>query len=197
MITKPLEYWRLLYAIQDENNFTDVPKNFIIPEDEPIYSIDLNSRLVKGPKFLSVQRDHKAECIYFRCARYLDHKDLTNTACIIQYSDPVGDPHIYVVPFYYVDDENTEEIIIPWQLDYEVTALAGTIEYAFRFYQVNGNDMKFDYCANTMPTTGEIKYGIDTVRDVDLNYSPTQLEALISKINEFLDNSELYWLEVK
>ena len=173
------------------------PEDFILPSDEPKYKIDLNTRQVKGPKFLSVQKDHAAETLYFKCARYLGNKDLINTACIIQYTDPDGDPHIYIIPFYFINDEDSDEIIIPWQLDAEATAKAGMLEYAFCFYNVDANSLKFDYCANTLPTKGEIKYGLDTITEIeDIYRNSGPLTQLIEAVQKLTADYNVYWLEV-
>jgi len=36
-----------------------------IPADEPIYNINLNTRVIDPPKFLGVEADHEAEAIFF------------------------------------------------------------------------------------------------------------------------------------
>ena len=63
MITTPADYLSLLYLIQDQNRQTIA---ITLPKDEKIYNIDLNSRAVEAPEFLSVEYDHNAETIYYR-----------------------------------------------------------------------------------------------------------------------------------
>ena len=86
MITNSDEYWKLLYLIQDRNNpahtagaIPPIP----VPSDESLFAIDLDSRTIEAPEFLSVKYDHKAETIFFIVDRYYDNMDLANTCCVI------------------------------------------------------------------------------------------------------------------
>ena len=63
MITTPKEYYDLLYRIQDENKPSLA---VLLPSNEKIYEIDMNSRKIEAPKYLSVELDHRAETIYFK-----------------------------------------------------------------------------------------------------------------------------------
>jgi hypothetical protein len=54
MITSPEDYLKHLYEIQN-NNFPT--KAILLPTDETIYDVDLNTREVKAPKFLSAYTD--------------------------------------------------------------------------------------------------------------------------------------------
>ena len=54
MITDVKEYSELLYLINDPNSIDGEPVYYRIPSDEPIYEIDLNTREVQVPEFLSV-----------------------------------------------------------------------------------------------------------------------------------------------
>ena len=80
MITTPEEYIAKLYLIQN-NNLPTVA--LLLPSDETIYNIDLNSRTIEAPEFLSTETDHFAETIYFKVDRYFDNMDSTKTICII------------------------------------------------------------------------------------------------------------------
>ena len=61
MITTVEDYYGLLYKVQDQN-----PPNTAIrlPSDEPVYEIDLDSRTVEAPDFVSVSKDHYSEIIF-------------------------------------------------------------------------------------------------------------------------------------
>ena len=52
----------------------------LLPADEQIFNIDLDTRTVDAPDILSVQFDHNAEIVYFRCPRYYDNMDLASFA---------------------------------------------------------------------------------------------------------------------
>jgi hypothetical protein len=53
-----------------------------------------------APTFLSVERDHNAETIYFLVNRYYGYKDLATTSCVIEYINAAGEGGFYIVPFY-------------------------------------------------------------------------------------------------
>lgn len=80
MITTAAEYEQYLARIQDENAPSIA---ILLPSDERIYNVDLNSRKIEAPEFLSVEKDHHAECIYFMVDRFFDNMDLSNTVCVI------------------------------------------------------------------------------------------------------------------
>ena len=178
----------LLYEMQ---TYTDEAGEFfpqvkhLSPSDDQIVDIDLNTREIKAPKFLSVQYDHNAEIIYFRCNRYYDNMDLANTVCVIQYlnaehiemnpdSPNVGkktrDAGIYWVPYYDLDHWKAKEsdpsyedptILIPWAVGGLATAYEGTVTYSGRFYRL-GEDDEHTYLYNmsTKPAKGEVLWGI-------------------------------------
>ena len=134
MITTPQEYRDKLWLIQT-NNF---PKKAILPYAEHLYNVDLKTRVIDGPEFLSVVKDHKAESIYFSAPRYVDYMDLAETACVIQYRLKDGTLGLYPVPFYDITTLNEfghERIIFPWLLDGMATAISGPVEYSIRFFK--------------------------------------------------------------
>lgn len=198
MITTPQEYIQKLWLIQN-NNF---PKKAILPHAEQIYEIDLKTRIINSPKFLSVQKDHRAESIYFSVPRYVDYMDLAETAGIIQYKLRDGRTGIYHIPFYDITTQNAfgnEKLIFPWLLSGEATALSGPVEYSVRFYRVNEAGTKFLYNLNTLPTTSEVLYGLDVQNeDFDARYEikPSTWETLAARISE-LQNQDMYWIEMK
>ena len=76
MITTAAEYEKYLSQIYDVNPPTLA---VLLPSSEPIYKIDLNKRTVETPDFLSVEKDHRAECLYFIVDRFFDNIDLSTT----------------------------------------------------------------------------------------------------------------------
>ena len=60
MITTPEEYLSKLHLIQN-NNFPTIA--ILLPRDETIYNIDLNTRTIEAPEYLSVETDHYAETV--------------------------------------------------------------------------------------------------------------------------------------
>lgn len=196
MITSSTEYWSILYRIQDENApfIIDTP----VPTTERIYNIDLEKRTVEAPDFLSVERDHKAEWIYFRCARFFDHVDLATMCCVIQYKNAKGDDRIYPVPFYdTISEEMEENILIPWLLDGDVTSTAGTIQFAIRFYLIDVDNQVFAYSLNTQPNKTQVLGGMDTTNGEAYEYSARFIDELLDRLSRVEKEHDLYWLEVK
>lgn len=199
MITTDLEYQKHLYLIQS-NNFP--VKAVLIPEEEQIYHIDLNARTIDAPEFLSVERDHLAETVYFRCARYFDNMDLANTVCIIQYvnknaknADGAADlGHIYPVPFYDVITYD-DEIVFPWCIEGPATEEAGTVEFAITFYLLDQGNTKFIYSLNTQVAKSKVLYGMKvSTDDENENFAfPTDYEILIQEIKDLRDAVNFSW----
>ena len=83
-------------------NLTQLDKHFtMLPLDEDVFEIDLNTRQITVPPAfakngISVQGDEVAEIVYFKTDRFYDATDLA--------PDPIGD-----------DDEDTIGIYIQWE----------------------------------------------------------------------------------
>lgn len=198
MVTNAKDYEELLWELQNTN---PTQRALLLPKDEKIYDIDLNTRKVNVPKFLSVAKDHEAETIYFKFDRYFDYVDLTTKACIIQYKNANGDSYIYPVPYYDVQtfaDEN--KVIIPWCIQGAATAKAGTVKFSVCWYAVNGNK-KISYKFNTLVAEGEVLAGQNPAEmelssdQVDLS---SELLELIQDLEEAYNNNTftLYWRDV-
>lgn len=189
-----------------------------LPHADEIYDINLNTRQIDAPEFLSIQKDHKSKVIYFRVNRYYDHMDLSNTICVIQYITP-GDesrvPYIYVVPFFDVmSDFNLEDItetsrdenyiygshnptmIFPWCIGAAATQTSGTLEYAIRFYKIKeetDGKLKLVYNLNTLPAKSEILYGMEADDEaMKLEYDQSTDSKYLNLIQQF-QNSKTYW----
>lgn len=194
-----------LYDIQTKNP----PSISYLPHADKIYDIDLNTRQINAPKFLSIQRDHKSEVIYFRVNRYFDHMDLATTICIIQYITPNDEsriPHIYIVPFFdvmsdfklkditetsrdenYISGKWNPTMIFPWCIGGAATEMSGTIEYSIRFYKINkeNNKLTLVYNLNTLPAKSEILYGLevdDEAMKAEYDIPTKQYEELIAQL---------------
>lgn len=195
MITNPQEYWKLLYLIQDKNTeFVERP----LPLSEPRYNIDLNSRLIEAPEYVGAEKEVYAETIYFRCPRYFENMDLTLTTCIIMYKNAKGDERVYPVPFYdAVTEEADGNILIPWILSGDVTSSPGTVEFAIRFYTIDGDNQEFVYCLNTQSATTKVLASMETTESEDFDYSANFTEAILDRLARLEKDYNLYWLEVK
>ena len=196
MITTPKEYYDLLYRIQDENKPSLA---VLLPSNEKIYEIDMNSRKIEAPKYLSVELDHRAETIYFKVGRYYDNIDLANMTCVVQYINANGEGRVYPVPFYDVEtyaDENM--MLFPWCIDGEATKASGNVTYSVRFYDIDESATYMRYNMSTLPSKSEVLHGISSKTDIDesndylLNFKD-QILAQLKKVSEY----DLYWIDAK
>lgn len=96
MITTAKEYDEMRYRIYDANYPSEA---LLLPSDEFIYEIDLNTRQIKAPTILGVERDHRAETIYFITDRFYCGIDLATTSCLVQFINAKGEGRYFPVPF--------------------------------------------------------------------------------------------------
>lgn len=183
-----------LYEIASQNtpNIVELPG-----AKRNMYEVDLSTREIKSPKYLSVTADHKAEVVYFVFDRYFDYMDLSNTTCVIQYIAPNGSPYVYVVPFYDIYTfRHLNKMIIPWNIDGAATQQKGELRYSIRFYKLNGEgkDSEIVYNLNTLPASSEILEGLDVdpLNKEEVDFQTEAYEYLMSQISQ-LSRKELYW----
>lgn len=216
MITTAEEYYSQLATIQQSNGIPEIA--VLMPKEEQIFEIDLNSRTIQSPEFLSVTTDHTAETIYFKVNRYFDNIDLSTMVAVVQYIIPdelTGMPkdegYLYVVPFYDVQTyggaeyANNPYIVFPWCISGSATKNAGTIKYSIRFFKIDDSGSYFLYNLNTLPTTSQILYGMDISKSETFDFATTDngidyvLEA-IQDIKNILNDDEsglsLRWIDV-
>lgn len=190
MITTSEEYFEYLYNIQKNNP----PKIALLPSNEKIYNINLNTREIETPEFLSVRTDHQAETVYFSVDRYYEYMDLSQTICIISYINANNIARMYPVPFYDIETLSAQrKMLLPWNIQGTATEKAGNIQYAIKFYKLDEENKKFIYSLNSIPTSSKILYGLN-IKDnnFDTSYydiSPSAYEELISKINNISENN--------
>lgn len=210
------EYYNYLFQQQSQNP----PTIALLAAAENPYKIDVLTRKVEAPEFLSVARDHRSETIYFVIDRYVDYMDLAETCCIVQYTNlTTKKSYIYHVPFYDLTSFSTpsaQKIVFPWCIDGAATEVAGTVEYAFSFYKVDTAAKKFLYNLNTLPVTGKVLHGLNVqpdpaqpalmsieARDHDggvehnayVSITPTLYEDLQAQIDVLKKAYEMYWEE--
>ena len=192
--TEKVDTLEQLYEIQMQN----APSNVFLPFAHNTYDIDLKTRKINGPEFISARRDHKAQVIYFKIDRYFDYMDLANTIGIIEYIVP-GDtkriPHIYVIPFYDTSKFIKEgKMIFPWAVGGSATSKEGTIEYAIRFYKIDGEgqNRKLVYNLNTLSTKSKILSSIEgdgEITKAEYDVPVERYEELIHQVT----NNRTYW----
>lgn len=200
MITSSQEYASKLWELQSNAPTT---KAILLPRDEEIYEIDLNTRSISVPKFLSVAKDHQAETIYFQFDRFYDRIDLTTKCCIIQYTNALGKSYIYPVPFYdTVTFADANKVIIPWCIQGAATEAAGMVKFAISFYSVDVVTHTINYCLNTLVASGEILNGQNSGDLNDISESQVTLDSSLLEVLQSLEalaNSKelaVYWIDV-
>lgn len=196
------EYLDTLFDIQ-ENNPPKLAELFFANK---YYDIDLSTRKIDSPEYLSILKDHKAENIYFRINRFCDYMDLATTTCIIQYKNKNNQTGIYVVPYYDIvsfkgdiNEGTIDKLVFPWCIDGKASALTGDVEYAIRFYKIDETGQKLLYNLNTLPAISKIMYGMD-VKDnaFDGEYDIPDLayDFLLQEIQK-LQRKDTFWIEYK
>ena len=151
--------------------------------DEPTFDIDLNTREIKVPEIfqkngVSVEGDEIAEIIYFKVNRYYDMIDLATQNIYIQWRSAATDE----------EGEYIEGASAPWCVDYEtypgyiifgwpisskITAAAGQIAFAVRFYTY-----KPDNLSTSQPP---LTYSLSTLTQV-VTVKPALNFDLVNKI---------------
>lgn len=163
-----------LYDIQ----YTNPPSNVCLTgaNSKNTYDIDLSTRTIHGPATLSVARDHKSTVIYFKVDRYFDFMDLSNTICVVEYKvlrENKEVPYIYVAPFLDTQRHAAEnKMIFPWVISGVAARQDGIVEYAIRFYRLEGltsNDSKIVYDLHTLPAKSTILAGLN-VNEEEIQY---------------------------
>ena len=120
MITTPADYLSLLHKIQQDRDYKIGEGNrptglIVLPTDEKIYNINLNTRVVQAPEFLSVTSEHNAEILWFKANRFFDNIDLATSSCWIQFVNAQGDELFCAVPVIVgLERYGNESILIPW-----------------------------------------------------------------------------------
>lgn len=204
MITTAEDYYGLLYKVQDKNAPSIA---VLLPTDEKIYEVDLDTRQIEAPEYVSVSSDHLAEVIYFKCPRFYDGVDLAETTCVIEYVNAEGKAYFYPVPFFDVstystyNPETLEEephILFPWAIDSSVCAAAGKVHFAIRFYQLGGKDgTKLEYNISTLPAETSVLEGLAS--DLDYEEYTDTLKAYGETVLQYLKNASdvgVFWLDV-
>ena len=162
MITTAEEYFANLFKIQESGNVPSLAT--LLPKSENIYNINLDSRTVEAPEFLSVTDDHDSETIYFMVDRFFDNMDMSTTSCVIQYINAKNEGRLYAVPYYDIETYHaSNKMLIPWCIEGEATKAAGDVTYSIRFFQVDTTGKVLTYNLNTIPVTSKVLNGINVL----------------------------------
>lgn len=186
------DYLSQLHIIQSQNP----PCLAVLADAKTIYDIDLGTREINAPQFLSVSTDHKAETIYFRVKRFHDYMDLSNTICVIQYITPDGKVHLYAVPFYDVVTEKANNtMLFPWCVDGAATEYKGDVKFTIRFYRVEelAGEYYLTYNLNTQIATSKVLEGMQVSElSQDFDLSAEGFDYLLSLIQN-INRDGVYW----
>jgi len=160
MITSADEYLSALFKIYENGNIPSLAT--LLPDTERIYNIDLNSRTVEAPEFLSVTDDHVSETVYFLVDRFFDNIDMSTTGCVIQYINANNEGRIYSVPFYDIETYHAyDKMLIPWCIEGEATKAAGEVTYSIRFFKIDPTGKYITFVLNTIPQKSKILQGMN------------------------------------
>ena len=208
MITETQEYLNLLHRVQDPNRRT---KSILLPENETPYIINLDTRKIDAPEFLSIERDHNAETVYFEVDRFFDNVDLSTMFCVIQYQNanpntPQGG-YIYPVPYFDIITKASEKkMLFQWAIEGPATAYAGKVTFSVKFYKVStitidyvdgSSEQKvvYDYVLNTLPKESKVLHGFDILATSENYYfDASEIETIYQRIEEVRRQSDLYWI---
>lgn len=202
MIVTAEEYNKNLALLLNAN----APVFAKLPSAENIYDIDAATREIESPSYISVERDHKSETLYFSIDRYVGYMDLASTSCIITYCNEAANiTKYYCVPFYDIYTKSEDgKMLLPWCIDAAVAAKAGVVRYSFQFFKIadaedeNGQPIKvLAYSLNTQEAKSVVKKGMEVnAEDMNTDYllNVTQYQELKSNIDVLSKKVEgVYW----
>ena len=156
------------------------PAYLMLPIDETPLSIDANSRIINVPPAFTecsgVQSDNYAEIVTFTIDRYFDYKDLDLAEIVVQWKNgnTEGVSKIVLKDLETYADQN--KMRFGWPLTSEMTAAAGKLYFAVRFFTVDAQTQEIDYLLSTAPasitikSTLELKGDLRSVPDKDTDY---------------------------
>jgi hypothetical protein len=188
VITTAEEYKQALLDIQ--KGVTVVRTT--LPSTEPRIPIDLDTRQISIPdefKFLATKKETKAETIYFVCDRYFDDIDLSTKTCVVQWVNTDGKiTNRGLYPVTEIDTNSVDgKIVFGWTIQSESTQIAGRIEFAITFYEINEDktidQSVFEYNLTTLATSSLVLDTLDIWGSTTPPGNPTELQVWLNKIN--------------
>lgn len=125
-------------------------KYLMLPADEDIIDIDANTREINirntifSTAGVGVQDDEIAETIFFRIDRYFDATDLAPLSILFHWKTADGEEG--VTSNFCKDIESEEgKIIFGWPIATEITNHPGKVQFAVRFYKVEGGEVTYNF----------------------------------------------------
>lgn len=186
-ITTLNEYFAYLEDLVKVSDQEDISRFFVrLPLDEDFFEIDANSRTIKVPSSsfgrygVGVQGDELAEVVYFTIDRFFDSTDLASNDIniIIQWEARNENRELIAgISQHFGKDIETipGKIIFGWPISHELTAAAGTIKFAVRFYQTGESSdediRQLVYSFSTLPAevtiNASLNYDVINMSKVD------------------------------
>ena len=172
------------------------PIYLMLPIDEAPFEIKANTREIKIPpefaKCSGVQSDNYSEIVTFTIDRYFDYKDLNEAEIAVQWINEAagkeGVSFIQLKDLKTYGDEN--KIRFGWPLTSEMTAAAGNLRFAVRFFTANTDadgKIAFNYIFNTTVASIPIKPTLN----VDFNGANTIIKDNdYSLFTSYISNSQ-------
>lgn len=165
-ITSLNEYFSYIEALARIN-----PIYTVLPLDEDTFNIDANTRMIEVPSHfqkngISVQGDEIAEVIYFKINRYFDTIDLATKDIYIQWRSAASNEEGQLIEGvsvpWCVDYESAPNyIIFGWPISSKITAAAGEISFAVRFYEFENDTNQITYSLSTLTQKVSVKPSLD------------------------------------
>ena len=212
-------FYAFLAQIQNQNSVTirEIPSTVDrIPVNLDTREIEIEKSVYKD--FLSMEKDHRAEVVYFEVDRFYEDIDLSTYSCIIEYINaaPLGEKKLRIYPITLMGVQKVldgktgqfvEKLLLAWSLGNEATEYAGTIEFSLTFYKISYNtneqghltDCKIAYALHTAPQKGTILHGMDYTDSQELeseqyyNLSEFHYKTLCAYIDDVKDTR---WINV-
>lgn len=215
MKISPESYDDIIKQLEDPSLY------FEIPEDEPIYEIDLDARKVLTvPANIGTSDEHNATLVWFKVDRFYDDIDLFKWEydknnkqrvgnCWIQYTNANKESYFFNAPLMlYPDRFGSGTILIPWLVSHHVVEKAGTVEFSFQFFALygEGENTKFRYIINTQPAKTKVLAAdwLDPLGEIEDKDVLASLDVQLNKIKEAFDeynklqsDKAIYWLTVE
>ena len=167
----------------------------VCPERTPLIDVDLDSRTIlisEQPAykdFLSVEKDHLAETIFFKVPRYFDDVDLNYQTAVVEYTNAANESHISPILFKDITSY-PGYMILGWVIQGAATQVPGTLKFALRFYHMAQDEDKnyyYAYNLRTQAVTTKILYGLSQLNltpEEERIYADGEYLVLLHQYNE-------------
>lgn len=156
MITGSAEYKEYLASLANSYN----PPSILIriPAEEPIYKVDLETRVIEPPSSLGVEADHQAESLFFIMDRYYKNIDLSTCIGAVQFKNAKHEEYMYIIPAYDLLSY-PGKIIFGWNIQSPVTKYGGSIQFSFKFFKIDRASGEVLYELNTLVCKSKVSVG--------------------------------------